>query len=104
MVLTFVEKPILFKEINRYHSIMPNTNPISSVLYPFCLWCALSVAIIGLRGYVQYEIHIVVPILVRIIQKIHRGLVDSTHKNSGNKCQNQVKLNNMVPSNRDWAL
>ena len=62
-----------------------------------------SVAKIWLHGYVQYEIHMVISILVRIIQR-YIGPMEDTKKNLGSKYQNWVKLKNTGPSNRDRAL
>ena len=42
-------------------------------------------------------------ILVRRVQGC-LGPVEATHKKLGNRYQNWVKINNMGPSNRDWAL
>ena len=58
-----------------------------------------SVEIIRLQRYFQYESHTELPILVIIIQKLHI-LVEATHKNSGNKYRDWVKLNNTGTSNR----
>ena len=41
------------------------------------------VAKIGLGGYIQYESHVEISILVRRVQKLPRPM-DNTHKNSGN--------------------
>ena len=64
------------------------------MLVSYCL--RESVDKIGLRGYVQYESHMAVPILVKRAQ----NTIEATHNNSVNKYQNWITLNNKGDINR----
>ena len=64
------------------------------MLVSYCL--RESVDKIGLRGYVQYESHMAVLILVKRAQ----NTIEATHNNSVNKYQNWITLNNKGDINR----